>query len=178
MSSLITCDKVLEALTSRLKTASQTEIQMIKDILGIVGSVDTTVSDLQFDKTKGVITLTSSDGNVLTADFCGWQPKPPCEFHATLSIVTERDECGGNFSRVIWGFHPDDLRDPKADVRLEDCKGGVLGYIYSERAGLHTEPVYAYDEQGTRGELLGYGLRTPTIKYPLNDDCGCTQGEE
>lgn len=177
MSDLITCGKVLAALTNRLKTASPDELDAVRKALGISDKdEDTVVNEAVFDKDKSELKITMSNGETVTADFCGWQPKQPCEYFATLQIVTERDECSGVFTRTVWGFHPDDLRDPAADVRVEDCKGNVVGYVYSTSEGLHTAPIYATKEDGSRGEVLGYGLISPTVRYYRNSDCGCQSG--
>lgn len=175
---LITCDKVLGALINKLKTATPAEIDQVKKALGIEADAfedtNTVVTALVFDKEKGKVTLSQSDGKPdLSFDFCGWQPKPPCEYYATLNITTEKDECNEVFSRVVYGFHPMDIRDPAADIALLGCNDEVVGFIYSTSEGLHTEPVYTDNKEGGK-ELRGYALRHNVVRKPRDENCECT----
>lgn len=123
---------------------------------------DTTiVSGTITDKT---LTLTDNKGGTVEIDLCKWRGAQPCEYYATMQIALTKDECG-IFRRVAWAFHPDDLRDPAADVRLVDCNGNTIGWLYSTSEGNHTIDIQ--DESGT---LIGYAMSSPIAKV-WGDGC-------
>lgn len=124
---------------------------------------------LAVDKNKLVLTLNT--GDKVEADLCGWRGAQPCTYHATLNIALERGEagCADRFARVVYGFHPEDIRDPAADVQLVDCKDRVIGYIYSAKGGNHTVE-YAVEQKDGTMQVIGYALASPVV-HVWSDEC-------
>lgn len=118
--------------------------------------------------------LMLATGQVIKADLCAWRGAQPCEYYATMQLIVERNGCDDTFRRVGYGFHPEDLRDPDADVVLKDCDGNVVAFIYSQRGGAHTLECYAEEtiDGVTTEKLIGYALVAPIVRK-WTDDCTC-----
>lgn len=85
-----------------------------------------------------------------------------CGYYASVPLVvdTSDGELGGccGDSQLAYLFHPDETRDPDANVAVEDCEGVIHGYIYPNAGDGHTVPVKTCE-----GEVIGYAVNnSPT----------------
>lgn len=121
---------------------------------------------------KNKLTLTMNDGRALEADLCGWRGAQPCEYYATLHLTLARGEgkCADRFARVAYAFHPEDIRDPAADVQLLDCNDTVIGYIYSTKGDNHIVE-YAVEQNDGTMRTVGYALASPVVRVWSSECC-------
>lgn len=100
---------------------------------------------------------------VLTEQEQEWRvPLPkPRQYHGTLQLTLATFGNCNSVSRVVYGYHPDDIRDPAASVALRDCDGDAIGWLYPDGTHAGTIPIHANDEAET---LIGYAMPTPTAE--------------
>lgn len=146
-------------LRLRLNDANQTEFKVPMPV-----AKDTHVESGRIDPVTKELVLTKNDQTEVKVDLCGWRGTQPCRYHATLQVALGGDECG-MFRRVAWAFHPDDLRDPAATVRLADCDDVTIGWIYPDAGSNHTIELTS-----AKGEPIGFGLSSPVVEV-WSDEC-------
>ena len=146
-------------LRLRLNDDAQTEFKVPLPV-----AKDTHIESGRIDAAAKELVLTKNDQTEVKIDLCGWRGAQPCRYHATLQVALGGDECG-MFRRVAWAFHPDDLRDPAATVRLADCDDATIGWIYPTAGSNHTIELTS-----SKGEPIGFGLSSPVVEV-WSDEC-------
>lgn len=146
-------------LRLRLNDDVQTEFKVPLPV-----AKDTHIESGRIDAAAKELVLTKNDQTEVKIDLCGWRGAQPCRYHATLQVALGGDECG-MFRRVAWAFHPDDLRDPAATVRLADCDDATIGWIYPTAGSNHTIELTS-----SKGEPIGFGLSSPVVEV-WSDEC-------
>lgn len=83
---------------------------------------------------------------------CGLsEPVQRYEASVPLPIVLyEGGGCGSTFMGYL--FHPNETRDPKANVAIHDCEK-IVGYAYPQAGDGHTLPIQQCD-----GVIVGYAV--------------------
>lgn len=128
---------------------------------------DGTVFDLQVPRiisgeiAERKLVLTENTGEKVEIDLCNWRGAQPCEYYPTLQVPI-----GGQcpFARAAYIYHPEDLRDPAATVRLVDCDGTLQGWLYETKLYPHLL------ELEVEGQLVGYASPAPMVRV-WNTDC-------
>lgn len=119
------------------------------------------------------LVFTRNDDTKYEVDLCGWKGVQPCEYYATLQVTMASNECNkgnGMFRRVAYLYHPDDLRDPAADVQFTDCDDNTIGWLYSTKT-----PQHNVEMMDGAGKTLGYAMPTPTMRVWGEGCNGCAQ---
>lgn len=97
-----------------------------------------------------------------------------CGYNASVPIVYYSDCCGDSI--VVYGFDPNETRDPDATVELTNCNGDIIAYIYPTAGDGHTEAITYCN-----GQVLGYAVNrsdtAPLFPPPCLDKkskgCNC-----
>lgn len=78
-------------------------------------------------------------------------------YYASYQMDECRPDCP-NLRRVVWVYHPDDLRDPEATISIHDKEGRTVYWLYPRPRAGADRPILNPD-----GTIAGYGLNCPSI---------------
>lgn len=91
-----------------------------------------------------------------------------CGYHASVPLPITPDDanaCGSTFMGYL--FHPNETRDPDANVEISDCEGNLWGYAYPNAGDGHTLPIQTCD-----GSIVGYAVnQSATAPQQVTTEC-------
>ena len=165
-SALITCDGLISAMRDKLASMSEAELADFKKYLQIPENIY--IAEVQWNEEQNKIQMKRTDGVLLEIDLCKFRAPQPCEYFATAQLKACSSVCGKP-DRVAWAYHPDDMRDPAATVRVANKDDETLAWIYPTEDKAHNIDIR--DE--TSGEIIGYAMASP-IRRVFGEGCGCS----
>lgn len=98
----------------------------------------------------------------------------PCMYYATVAISQSINKCDPAFSRTLYGFHADDVRDPAATATVYNSDGTLVCYLYAAPIDGVTAP-FTYAQQN--GETkTAHALKAPFRMLPRDTSGNCVEG--